>query len=77
MTPDGQAAVVIGPDSVDTCDDGTAVDVTLTGEAEVLAAAMDPARVPDLVSDGRLVIDGDPAAVERLAKAFAPLRVRA
>jgi DNA-binding HxlR family transcriptional regulator len=76
MTPEGQATVEISPDRVDACEDGTAADVTLTGEADVLGAAMDPAQVPALVADGRLVIDGDPAAVRRLAKVFAPPRVR-
>ncbi|OFB39105.1 HxlR family transcriptional regulator [Mycolicibacterium sp. (ex Dasyatis americana)] len=76
VTPEGQATVEIGPDRVDACEDGTPADVTLTGEAEVLGAAMDPAQVPALVADGRLVIDGDPAAVGRLAKVFAPPRAR-
>lgn len=76
VTPEGEATVVIGPDSVVAGEDGAAVDVTLTGEAEVLGAAMDPAQVPGLVADGRLVIDGDPAAVKRLAKVFAPPRIR-
>lgn len=76
VTPEGQATVEIGPDRVDVCEDGTAPDVTLTGEAEALGAAMDPAQVPALVADGRLVIDGDPAAVRRLAKVFAPPRIR-
>ncbi|MFV8050287.1 winged helix-turn-helix transcriptional regulator [Mycobacterium sp. 48b] len=76
VTPEGQATVEIGPDRIDACEDGAVVDVTLTGEAEVLGAAMDPAQVPALVADGRLVIDGDPAAVSRLAKAFAPPRIR-
>ncbi|WKG02007.1 winged helix-turn-helix transcriptional regulator [Mycolicibacterium sp. HK-90] len=76
VTPEGQAVIEIGPDRVDVCEDAKAVDVTLSGEAEVLGAAMDPAQVPALLADGRLVIDGDPAAVERVAKAFAPPRIR-
>ncbi|MGV0811613.1 winged helix-turn-helix transcriptional regulator [Mycolicibacterium boenickei] len=76
VTPEGEATVEIGPDRVDAREDGSAVDVTLTGEAEVLGAAMDPVQVPGLLADGRLVVDGDPDAVTRLAKAFAPPRVR-
>ncbi|MED5816037.1 winged helix-turn-helix transcriptional regulator [Mycolicibacterium sp. 050232] len=76
VTPEGQATVEIGPDRIDAREDGTVVDVTLTGEAEVLGAAMDPAQVPALVADGRLVIDGDAAAVRQLAKVFAPPRIR-
>ncbi|NKZ14204.1 transcriptional regulator [Mycolicibacterium septicum DSM 44393] len=76
VTPEGQATVEIGPDRIDACEDGTVPDVTLTGEAEVLGAAMDPAQVPALVADGSLVIDGDPAAVRQLAKVFAPPRIR-
>ncbi|NDV11123.1 transcriptional regulator, partial [Rhodococcus sp. IEGM 248] len=74
--PEGQATVDIGPERIEACEDATVVDVTLTGEAEVLGAAMDPAQVPALVADGRLVIDGDPAAVRQLAKVFAPPRIR-
>ncbi|CRZ18118.1 winged helix-turn-helix transcriptional regulator [Mycolicibacterium neworleansense] len=76
VTPEGQATVAIGPESVDACEDAAPADVTLTGEAEVLGAAMDPAQVPGLLADGRLEIEGDPDAVARLAKAFAPPRVR-
>ncbi|WP_135457193.1 winged helix-turn-helix transcriptional regulator [Mycobacterium sp. DL99] len=76
VTPEGQATVEIGPDRIDACEDGTAADVTLMGEAEVLGAAMDPAQVPALLADGSLVIDGDPAAVRQLARVFAPPRIR-
>ncbi|MBU9766203.1 transcriptional regulator [Mycobacterium sp. TNTM28] len=76
VTPEGQAVIEIGPERVDACEDGTAADVTLTGEAEALAAAMDPAHVPGLLADGRLAIDGEPDAVNRLAKVFAPPRIR-
>lgn len=76
VTPEGQAAVSIGPDAVDDLDDDAAVDVTLTGEVEVLTAAMNPDRVPDLVSSGGLQIAGQPRAVRRLARAFSPPRVR-
>ncbi|WP_102143729.1 winged helix-turn-helix transcriptional regulator [Mycobacterium hubeiense] len=77
VTPEGATTMRIGRHSVDTVDDDTAVDVTLTGDVDVLAAAMDPGRVPALVADGKLNIDGDPRAVRRLAKVFAPPRVRA
>ena len=76
VTPEGHAAVAIGPDTVDDLDDDAPVDVTLTGEVEVLAAAMDPDRVPDLVSSGALHITGEPRAVRRLAKVFSPPRAR-
>jgi DNA-binding HxlR family transcriptional regulator len=77
VTPEGAAAVRIGTDAVTTLDPGAAVDVTLSGEADVLAAALDAARVPDLVSSRQLRVDGDPRAVRRLAKAFRPPRIRA
>jgi DNA-binding HxlR family transcriptional regulator len=70
VTPEGQATLVIGPQGVDTVGDDTSVDVTLTGEAESLAAAMDPDRVPELVTAGRLRIDGESQAVGRLARMF-------
>jgi DNA-binding HxlR family transcriptional regulator len=76
VTPEGQAAMTIGPDSVDDLDDDAAVDVTLTGEVDVLTAAMNPDRVPDLVSSGALQVAGEPRAVRRLARAFSPPRVR-
>ena len=70
VTTEGAATIRIGPDSVDPVGDDAAVDVTLTGQAEVLAAAMDPHRVGDLVAAGQLHIDGEPRAVRRLAKVF-------
>lgn len=76
VTPEGQAAVEINEHTVESLDDEADVDVTLTGAAEVLAAAMDPVQVENLVAAGRLTIDGDARAVRRLAKAFAPPRVR-
>ena len=69
-TPEGASTIRIGPDSVDAAADDAAVDVTLTGKVEALAAAMDPRRVPDLVAAGQLHIDGEPRAVRRLAKVF-------
>ena len=76
VTPEGQAAVEISEHTVESLDGEADVDVTLTGAAEVLAAAMDPGQVDSLVAAGRLTIDGDARAVKRLAKAFAPPRVR-
>jgi DNA-binding HxlR family transcriptional regulator len=70
VTPEGHATLVIGPRNVDTVGDETPVDVTLTGEAETLAAAMDPERVAELVTLGRLRIDGESRLVRRLGKLF-------
>ncbi|MGV0835899.1 winged helix-turn-helix transcriptional regulator [Mycolicibacterium thermoresistibile] len=72
VTPDGAAAVRITADTVEDLDDDAPVDVTLTGDVEVLAAALDPANVPPLLDSGRLRLDGTEHAVQRLAKAFAP-----
>jgi DNA-binding HxlR family transcriptional regulator len=76
VTPEGHATVVIAPHGVDTVDDDTPVDVTLTGEADVLAAAMDPGRVAELVTTGRLRIDGEPRMARRLGKLFEAPRAR-
>lgn len=76
VTPEGQATVKIGPSSVDAVSDDTDADVTLTGEAENLAAALNPGQVAGLVAAGRLVVAGDRGAVRRLAKAFAAPAVR-
>lgn len=76
VTPEGKAAMTIGPDTVDDLDADAAVDVTLTGEVDVLTAAMNPDRVPDLVASGALRVEGEPRAVRRLARAFSPPRVR-
>lgn len=45
-------------------------DVTLVGSAETLAAAMNPARFPELVATGALTVNGRRAAVRQLAKVF-------
>lgn len=78
-TPQGGATVSIGS-RVDLVDDGADFDVTpdvvLTGEVDVLAAAIDPDRVEGLVAEGRLHIAGAPEAVGRLAELFTPPRVR-
>jgi len=76
VTPEGAATVGIGPQAVDTVDDEAPADVTLTGAAEALAAAMDPGRVGELVASGALTIEGDPRAVRRLGKLFEAPRVR-
>lgn len=76
VTPEGGATVLIGPDIVDTVDDDALADVTLTGAAEALAAAMDPACVGELVTAGALTIEGDPRAVRRLGKLFEAPRAR-
>jgi DNA-binding HxlR family transcriptional regulator len=75
--PEGSVTIRIDADGVDTVDDDEPVDVTLSGHAETLATAMDPAQVADLVAAGRLRVDGDPDATRRLASMFAPPRRRA
>lgn len=77
VTPEGTSAMTIGPDTVDALADDVPVDVTLTGAAETLSAAMDPDRVGDLVASGLLAIDGDPRAVRRFARLFTSPRVSA
>ena len=76
VIPEGVATLRIGPDSVDRLDDDVAADVVLTGDVDVLASAMDPERVGELVASGELRIDGSSQAVRRLAAAFTPPRVR-
>ncbi|MGV0655408.1 helix-turn-helix domain-containing protein [Mycolicibacterium thermoresistibile] len=68
VTPEGAAAVRISADAVEDLDDDTAVDVTLTGAAEVLAAALHPDRAAELVAQGRLRVDGRADALRRLAE---------
>lgn len=70
VTPEGASAMAIGTDTVDALTDDDPVDVTLTGAAETLTAAMDPVRVGDLVASGALTVDGDPRAVRRFARLF-------
>ena len=76
VTPEGRTTVLIGPDTVDVADDDAPADVTLTGTAETLAAAMDPARVVDLVTSGALSIEGKPRDVRRVGALFEAPRVR-
>lgn len=68
LTPEGEATIAIGPDVVEHVD--AEPDVTLAGSAETLFAAMDPARVTDLLSSGALKIDGPPDVVRRLVGLF-------
>lgn len=71
VAPEGRATVTITADGVETVADGDVdVDVTLTGEAETLFAAMDPDRVGGLTASGELSVEGEPAAVGRLAELF-------
>ncbi|BDX30862.1 transcriptional regulator [Mycobacterium antarcticum] len=71
VTPEGRVTVVISPDAVDVVDDDVRPDVTLTGSAESLAAAMDPRRITELVESGVLTVDGTPRAVRRAGGLFA------
>lgn len=70
VTPEGDATVTVSPDAVEAVADDTEPDVTLTGSAETLFAAMDPDRVSELVASGALQIDGTPGAVRRIAGLF-------
>ena len=71
VTPEGDVTLTVGPDGVDAAADDAAVDVTLTGSAETLFAAMDPGRVGKLVASGALEVAGDPDAVHRVSVLFA------
>ena len=71
VTPEGDATLTVSPDGVDAVDDDVAVDVTLTGSAETLFAAMEPDRVSDLVASGALEVAGEPDAVRRVGALFA------
>jgi DNA-binding HxlR family transcriptional regulator len=70
-TPDGATALHITEGSVDTVDESTPADVTLTASVEDLAAAVDPARAGQLAAEGRLAVDGSPAHVRQLSGLFA------
>lgn len=74
--PQGGVTVRIAADRVEVVEDGVVPDVVLTGDVDVLAAALDPNRVDDLVAAGRLHVAGTPEAVRRLADAFVPPRVQ-
>ena len=74
--PEGGTTIRIGPDSVDVVGDDVAADVTLTGQVDVIAAAMDPDRVDELVGVGKLHIAGEPRQLRRRAKVFEPPRAR-
>jgi DNA-binding HxlR family transcriptional regulator len=76
-TPRGGTTLRITADAVREESDDAGADVMLTGDVEVLAAALDPDRVPELVAAGRLHIAGEPPAVRQLAKMLVPPRVRA
>jgi DNA-binding HxlR family transcriptional regulator len=75
-TPEGSVTVCIDADGVRRVADDAAADVTLSGAAETLAAAMNPARTDDLIAAGRLRIDGDARTVRQLATVFAGPRAR-
>lgn len=74
-TPQGGTTLRITADAVEDAD-GADADVLLTGDVEALGAALDPHRVPALISAGRLYIAGDPSDVNRLAAMLLPPRVR-
>jgi len=59
-----------GPDGSTGGGAGRRPDVVLAGEAEVLAAALDPARRTALVASGELTVTGDADAVRSLAALF-------
>jgi len=69
QTPEGAVRLRIDSRAIEAVDDEP--DVSLTGEAEALAAAMDPAKFAGLVSSGALVVDGSRAALRQLAGVFA------
>jgi DNA-binding HxlR family transcriptional regulator len=71
QTPDGATALHITEGSVETVDESTPADVTLTATVEDLAAAVDPARAEQLAADGRLAVDGSPEHLRQLTGLFA------
>jgi DNA-binding HxlR family transcriptional regulator len=70
--PEGSATLRITESEVADITDGADrdADVVLVGEAEALAAALDPDRRPDLLAAGALRVEGSPAAVRTLATLF-------
>lgn len=69
-TPEGTVTLRITPDAVEARSDDEPATVTLTGEVEDLAVAMDPQRARDLIASGDLEVEGEPAAVRALAHLF-------
>jgi DNA-binding HxlR family transcriptional regulator len=69
-SPDGAITLHVTEGSVETVDGATPADVTLTATVEDLAVAVDPDRAAQLVADGRLAVEGDPAQVRQLATLF-------
>lgn len=74
-TPQGGTTMRITAETVEEESDDTVADVMLTGDIEVLGAALDPDQVPELMSAGRLHVAGEPAAIRRFAKLLLPQRV--
>ncbi len=74
--PEGGATIRITSDGVEAVADDVAADVTLTGQADVLAVAIDPDQAAEMVAAGRLHIAGQSDQVRRLAEVIAPPRVR-
>ncbi len=72
VTPEGTRTVHIDDHRIDDLDDAAPADITLSGEAETLMAAMDPVRAVQLRADGALTVDGDPAALSQLSRVFDP-----
>ncbi|OBF27471.1 helix-turn-helix domain-containing protein [Mycobacterium sp. ACS4331] len=74
VTPEGTRTLHIGEHRIDDLDDDAPADVTLTGDAETLMAAMDPVRAVQLQAQGALSVDGEPAALRQLSRVFDPAR---
>jgi hypothetical protein len=73
-TPDATTTLRITEGTVETLDPDAPADVTLTGPVEDLAAALDPERAADLMTEGRLAVDGSADQLRQLARLFGVAR---
>jgi DNA-binding HxlR family transcriptional regulator len=68
--PEGSVAIHVTESDVRIAPPTAHVDVDLTGDANVLARALDPGCVADLVRNGELVIEGSKTAIDKLVALF-------
>jgi DNA-binding HxlR family transcriptional regulator len=67
-TPETTATLRITDDAVEMLEPDAPADVVLAGPVEDLAAALDPARAGELVTQGRLTVEGSAAHVRVMAR---------
>ena len=68
--PEGASTLRITDTSVEAIGDHVPVDVTLTGDAELLAQAIEPRRAAELIAAGDITVVGTQHCVRELAEVF-------